>query len=194
MGGYPAAASYRYCIENTNMKELIDKRLPLPHDEGEDSANPVWNKLGVKGDQHLTVGSIGERPFKKYDLFHMISTPAGGYGDPIERDPWLVKKDIELDLTTLKTAEKVYCVSVDPHTLEVDLKKTEALRQRRRVDRKRRGIPAREYLRAERERIMRGGLPKMSRKCFAGCFKSSERFRKEFINFWGLTEDFQLLE
>ena len=194
MGGYPAAASYRYCIENTNMKELIDKRLPLPHDEGEDSANPVWNKLGVKGDQHLTVGSIGERPFKKYDLFHMISTPAGGYGDPIERDPWLVKKDIELDLATLKTAEKVYCVSIDPHTLEVDLKKTEALRQRRREDRKRRGIPAREYLRAERERIMRGGLPTVVRKCFAGCFKSSERFRKEFINFWGLTEDFQLME
>jgi len=52
----------------------------------------------------------------------------GGYGDPFARDVDKVLEDITLDLVSLERAEKVYGVAIDPVTLTVDAKATEALR------------------------------------------------------------------
>ena len=39
MGGYPAAARYRYTMRDTNFAEAAEKQLPLPHEEGDPVAS-----------------------------------------------------------------------------------------------------------------------------------------------------------
>jgi len=191
MGGYPGACSYRTYIRNSNLKELIDQRMPLPHGEGDDSTNPDWVKLGVSGEIHTVAAHIPETQFKKYELFHMMNSAVGGYGDPIDRDPRLVKRDTELELSTLRSAEKVNCVAIDPETLEIDYDKTRELREKRREDRKKSGILAREYLDKQREKIIRGELPPLAKQCLNDCFKGSDRFLQSFVEFWQLPKDFR---
>ena len=191
MGGYPGAGTYRFYIKNSNLRDLIDKGMPLPHSEGNDPKNPDWTKLGIKGEQHLVTEHIPETEFKKYDLFQMMNNGTGGYGDPIERAPVLVKRDVELNITSIRAAEKVYSVVIDRNTLEIDYERTKELRKEHLEDRKRRGISAKEYIDIQREKIIQGGLPPKPKQCLNDCFKNSERFLKSFIEFWQLPKDFK---
>jgi 5-oxoprolinase (ATP-hydrolysing) len=63
---------------------------------------------------------------------------SGGYGDPLERDPELVRSDVLDGFTTLELAERDYGVVLDPETLALDLEATE----RRRAERAGRAVRA----------------------------------------------------
>ena len=53
----------------------------------------------------------------------------GGYGDPLERDPALVREDVLDDFTTIELARDAYgVIFVDEKTLEVDAEATERRR------------------------------------------------------------------
>ena len=61
-----------------------------------------------------------------------ISVPnSGGYGDPLERDPALVRSDVLDGFTTIELAARDYGVVLDPETLELDLDGTARLREER---------------------------------------------------------------
>ena len=57
-----------------------------------------------------------------------LTASGGGYGDPFERDVEKVLEDVTLGLVSVERAKKVYGVVIDPATLTVDGKATEALR------------------------------------------------------------------
>src|SRR5207245_2283992 len=80
-------------IRDTNLTELIAAQKPLPHFEG-DPHDPDPRRL-VQGDFEFSEGGYIGRPFKDGDLFEHFYNAGGGYGDPIERDPELVRKDLE---------------------------------------------------------------------------------------------------
>jgi 5-oxoprolinase (ATP-hydrolysing) len=59
-----------------------------------------------------------------------IAVPnSAGYGDPVEREPELVRSDVLDGFTTLELAERDYGVVIDPQTLEVDAEATRRLRE-----------------------------------------------------------------
>ncbi len=61
-----------------------------------------------------------------------IAVPnSGGYGDPVERDPQLVRSDVLDGFTTVELAERDYGVVLDPETLELDLDATRRKREER---------------------------------------------------------------
>jgi 5-oxoprolinase (ATP-hydrolysing) len=61
-----------------------------------------------------------------------ITVPnSGGYGDPLERDPELVRADVLDGFTTLELAERDYGVVIDPATMAVDREATERTRRER---------------------------------------------------------------
>jgi 5-oxoprolinase (ATP-hydrolysing) len=61
-----------------------------------------------------------------------ITVPnSGGYGDPLRRDPELVRSDVLDGFTTLELAERSYGVVIDPETMEVDADATERARSER---------------------------------------------------------------
>jgi len=65
---------------------------------------------------------------KRGDIVVHIHGGGGGYGDPLDRAPALVKRDILNEYVSLGKAKEDYGVVIDPRTLEVDLKATQELR------------------------------------------------------------------
>lgn len=189
MGAYPAAANYRDYIVDTNLKELIAAKKPIPHSEGDDPDNPDWKKL-LKATFIKAEGQTVARPFKRHDLWHQLTNSGGGYGDPIERDPKLIERDLSNGLTHPFTVERVYCAEMDPETLKIDYEKTEIKRENKRKERLKKGIPVKEYIKKKREDVLSGAIPSMSKKSINECLERSEKFRKEFREFWSLPEDF----
>ena len=78
---------------------------------------------------------------------YMISQGAGGgYGDSLERDPELVLKDFEEELTSLETARDIYKVIIDPENCMLDREATEAARDAERKARLKRGKPYKDFV------------------------------------------------
>jgi hypothetical protein len=70
-------------------------------------------------------------PFRAGEFIEFREPNAAGYGDPLEREPELVREDVLDDFTSVELARDAYgVVFADEHTLEIDLKATEELRRR----------------------------------------------------------------
>ncbi len=80
-------------------------------------------------------------PTKEYDIYIQHFGGGGGYGDPLDRDPELISKDVRNRDTSLEAAQKVYRVVLDPETLEVDKAATERARDEARKERLRNAKP-----------------------------------------------------
>jgi len=64
------------------------------------------------------------------DILRLQVAGAGGWGDPLARDPEMVRQDVINDKVSLDRARKVYGVVLDQATLELDRPATDELRAR----------------------------------------------------------------
>ncbi len=86
---------------------------------------------GVDGDERvaspgfLSKGSM--IPLAQGEVVRQLTAGGGGYGDPLERDPELVVRDLRLGYVSREAAERDYGVLVTP-ALELDAAGTAALR------------------------------------------------------------------
>ena len=65
---------------------------------------------------------------RRGDLFRHIAAGAGGWGNPLERDPERVLEDVREGKATLAHARDAYGVVIDAETLAIDVAAT-ALRR-----------------------------------------------------------------
>ena len=72
---------------------------------------------------------------KKGNVFRHVLAGAGGYGDPLERDPEAVLRDVRNELLSPKRAEADYGVVIDTKGWRVDKAATEKRRNRIRASR-----------------------------------------------------------
>jgi N-methylhydantoinase B/oxoprolinase/acetone carboxylase alpha subunit len=193
-GGYPApTALYHYAVRDTNLAELIAAQKPIPHFEG-NPLDPDPKRL-VQGDFEFSEGGYIGRPFKDGDLFEHFYNAGGGYGDPIERDPELVRKDLENGIVTPKAAKQIYHVDVhsdDDRTYKVDGVKTEQSRSEERSARLAEGIPVSEWLKQERNRILNHEFVLEVQEMYRNSMQLSPRWKDEFATFWQLPESFSI--
>jgi N-methylhydantoinase B len=92
---------------------------------------------GSKGRFVLDPGTPQEKPLKskgldmlnKGQVVSLRLPGAGGYGDPLERDPKLLLQDVRDGKVSLESARRHYKVVIDPQTLQVDEKATQKLRK-----------------------------------------------------------------
>ena len=63
------------------------------------------------------------------DVVVMEAAGGGGYGDPLERDPGLVEKDVLNGYVTVERAREDYGVVIDPESMTVDEASTRKLRE-----------------------------------------------------------------
>jgi N-methylhydantoinase B len=59
------------------------------------------------------------------DMLYIRFMGGGGYGDPIDRDPELVLKDVMDDLVSIECAKDIYGVSIDTEKNEINSKNTQ---------------------------------------------------------------------
>jgi N-methylhydantoinase B len=64
------------------------------------------------------------------DVYHFESMAGGGYGDPLDRNPESVAKDVANKVVSLEQARDIYGVVIDTDSLVVDAEKTEEKRER----------------------------------------------------------------
>jgi N-methylhydantoinase B len=74
---------------------------------------------------------------KRGDVFERVACGGGGFGDPLERDPELVRKDVQQELVSARCAEEIYGVVFGPGSSDVDYAHTEQRRARIRAERSR---------------------------------------------------------
>ncbi len=169
-GGYPGAVTGLEMVRDTDLQERIAQKRDIPNttDSIMDHLNGTFASLHPSTSARVVGTGDIIRPY-----FH----PGGGLGDPIERDPDTIVRDIKDKLTTLRTAREVYCVDIDPETLAVNRESTEALRKARRQERLARSVPARQFLKELVARREKRDLPAPALQLFDELVSYSPGFR-----------------
>lgn len=67
-------------------------------------------------------------PLYPNDILTRICSGGAGVGNPIEREPEKVRKDVIKEFVSIEQARDVYKVALDPNTFEIDQKATQNLR------------------------------------------------------------------
>lgn len=197
MGGYPASMLRVWVGTGTQLPELIAGGGRLPGGEGDDPGEPEFIR-DLGGDWECVPGqNLPARSLPSQSLFSVVSGDGGGYGDPLERDPALVVRDLDNGLTSLRTAQDVHGVVVarpagQAHT--VDEQATWDLRAAKRRQRLERAVPAAEYKARARERLLTGDIPAPAKALYRDVLRVSERWASEFLSFWGLPDDYEVPE
>ena len=117
MGGYPGTVNrYRFVrdsdiLERHARQEMV---IDIAEVEGED----------------VTLG-LRQQDFEQHpsDVYAVLWSAAGGFGDPMERDPALVAEDVRNNTVTVTSARAIYGVVVDSDTAEADAAATRDLRE-----------------------------------------------------------------
>ncbi len=117
-GGQPGATSAIVIKQKTDVWQRMTESVPsfVELSGKADVARPVNKPM-----------SLGAN-----DALHVRCQGGGGFGDPRERDPALVQRDVAEGLVSPERARRVYGVVFAPDTLDVDEAATRRLRRRSR--------------------------------------------------------------
>jgi len=191
MGGYPAATLYMWTGKDTNLRALIDAGEPVPAGEGDDPAEPEFRRL-VDGEWKVHHGSNkATEPMAPDDMFTAVSGDGGGFGDSLDRAPEAVAGDVREGRTSRRAAREEYCVALDDSG-ELDQPATEQLRAARRRERLAEAVPADEYRRAARERLVDGRVSAPVRRMYNDLLENNEKFAARMHEFWDVDEQFRV--
>jgi len=128
-GGNGLRVSYRF-LEDGQISIHDDRWLTYPWgvNGGEPGARSRKELIRVDGSREILPSKCDRIQVREGDLLHFDTWGGGGWGDPLKRDPEKVRFDVEAGLVTVEGARR-YGVVLD-RNLEVDEKKTAALRAR----------------------------------------------------------------
>jgi N-methylhydantoinase B len=131
-GGFGVIKDYRVLCSKASFTVSIGryKYPPWGVDRGYDGT-PNYCIIFKQGEKPRKVRRVAAEILKKNDLVSLRSGGGGGWGDPLERDPELVRWDVKNEYITLDTAREVYGVVLDPKTLEIDWDATKRLRKKK---------------------------------------------------------------
>ncbi|MBT9521691.1 MAG: hydantoinase B/oxoprolinase family protein [Dechloromonas sp.] len=199
MGGYPSATGYRFEAHNTGLKERIAIGDSLPLGGDIDPSAPDYER-------HLDATAVVKRDkqcmttedcYDNHDLYLNYLRGGPGFGDPIDREISAIENDLNQKFLLPEFAEKVYGAVFTQDAkgvFSIDADLTKQRRTEIRKERLARALPTREWMKEERERIINKHAAVQVQHMFATSFGLSEKFTKEFKDFWSLPADWQLLE
>ncbi len=98
---------------------------------GHDGLNASLVKNPGRPDEEHWPSKVTASRLKAGDCLQITVPSSGGYGDPLERDPELVRADVLDGFTTVELAERDYGVVLDADTQTLDRDATARLRAER---------------------------------------------------------------
>jgi acetone carboxylase alpha subunit len=199
MGGYPSATGYRFEAHKTGLENRIAIGDSLPLGADLDPSNPDYERhldatATVKRDKQCITT---EDCYANHDLYLNYLRGGPGFGDPIDREPKAIEADLNQKFLLPEYAAKVYGAVFTQDAkgvFTVDPVLTAKRRGEIRKERLARALPTREWMKEERERIVNKHAAVQVQHMFATSFALSEKFTREFKDFWNLPADWQLLE
>jgi len=129
-GGFGIIKDYRLLADEAVFTTAVN-RSKFPPWGVNGGMNGTTNYMVIirDGKELMRVSRILNFKLKKGDIVSIRSGGGGGWGDPLERDPELVKMDVMNEYITIKDAREIYGVVIDEKTYEVDLEATKKLRE-----------------------------------------------------------------
>jgi len=135
-GGVPFRRDYRFNETHGVLQVRSDRRDHRPFGlYGGSPGQPSENYLNPDTENRVLPGKF-TIDIKRGDVLRHVLAGAAGWGDPLERDPAAVLKDVRNELLSIKKAEADYGVVIDTTRWTVDADATDG---RRAVIRKARG-------------------------------------------------------
>jgi len=135
-GGAPFRREYKLLAEEAILQVRSDRRDFRPFGlYGGGPGKPSMNYLNPDKNAAPLPSKLTMN-MKKGDLFRHEVAGGGGWGDPLERDPALVLKDVLNDFVSERAAREDYGIVLAGKPLLVDAAATAALRQQVRARRK----------------------------------------------------------
>jgi N-methylhydantoinase B len=116
MGGYPGTVNIYRFLTDSNIASRF-------------AASQMIGDIAELEGTTVTLG-LREENFvqRPQDVYAVAWSAAGGFGDPLERDPQPVADDVACGLVSVQCAREIYCVVLDPSTQAVDIGGTERCR------------------------------------------------------------------
>lgn len=137
-GGLSLIREYKVLTDEALLTIRSDKRRFPPHGLlGGEPGTPSWNIINPgTEDRVLPVLLTEPEIMRKGDVYRHIMAGGGGYGNPFDRDPQLVLKDVLEEKVSIHHAREMYGVvfkSEEP--LSLDLEATSRLRKEMKTNR-----------------------------------------------------------
>jgi len=127
-GGVPFRRDYRFLEEEGVLQVRSDRRTHRPFGlYGGSPGAPSENRLDLKRENRLLPSKL-TMTIRHGEVFRHVLAGGGGWGDPLERDPAKVLRDVRNELLSPERARADYGVVVDTAAWAVDAAGTERLR------------------------------------------------------------------
>jgi len=134
-GGTPFKREYRFKEEEGVLQVRSDRRDFPPYGlYGGQPGKPSQNVFNP-GTENRSIPSKVTMTFRRGDIFRHELAGAGGWGDPLDRDPEAVLSDVRNELVSPKKALDDYGVIIDTIAWKVDQSATQAWRTKMRTAR-----------------------------------------------------------
>jgi acetone carboxylase alpha subunit len=189
-GGYPAPTAHRHwAVRGNDLDERIAEHKPLPHSMSGDGEHIDVVEL-LEGEVEVADGQYASSPFSEGDVYTHAYGSGGGYGDPLDRDPEQVAADVGNGMVSPRAARETYGVVLA--TDGTDAEATEELRGEMRRARLASAVPTRDWLTAERERVLASDFVGPVKAMYRSSMAMSSAFAAEFRRFWELDETWEV--
>lgn len=193
-GGYPAGMSLCLVASGANTMELIRNKKPLVHEVGDPRRPDIETLVAGKHSRYPAGFGLTEDVLAEGDIVQNAnSTHSGGYGDPIERDPRAVKKDLDNNYCSQMIAKNVYGIVAVYDAKEeeyvVDDAATHELRQRIRRERLTK-MSVKDWWVKRKASLVRREIQPLLKAMYNDSLQKGKEWSKEFRAFWELPEDF----
>lgn len=127
-GGAPYRREYRFLEAEAVLQVRADRQAFRPYGlYGGHPGQPSRNRLNPDGENRALPGKL-TMTIRRGDVFRHELAGAGGWGDPLDRAPAAVLRDVRNELLSVEAARRDYGVAVEAGPLRVDAAATEALR------------------------------------------------------------------
>ncbi|HTG20368.1 MAG TPA: hydantoinase B/oxoprolinase family protein, partial [Reyranella sp.] len=128
-GGVPFRRDYRFLEEEGTLQVRSDRRDHRPFGlYGGSPGGPSENYFNPQAENRVLPGKF-TMTVKRGDIFRHVLAGAGGWGDPLERDPAAVLKDVRNELLSASKAAADYGVVVDTARWAIDTAATAKARE-----------------------------------------------------------------
>ena len=132
-GGLAVERQYRFLEATGTLQLRTDRRRHLPYGlAGGRPGTPSDNVLNPDGERRQ-LPSKCTLEIRQGDVFRHLLAGAGGWGNPLERDPELVLKDVLEEKLSADYARREYGVAIDVAARKVLTEDTATLRAARRA-------------------------------------------------------------
>ena len=129
-GGTPYRRDYRLLEEEAVLQVRSDRRDFRPYGlYGGYPGKPSMNFLNPTGQNDQPIKAKITMTMKRGDVLRHELAGAAGWGDPLERNPSAVLRDVRNEMISVDTARKDYGVVVNIDTWSIDESETKKLRK-----------------------------------------------------------------